>query len=194
MKLRKALYGLRNQIPQVVHAEFSKTLRNLGLIPVPDEKCLFVHPTKLIIVFFYVDDILLFGAKHLRSGLETLCQNLMNTYKMWRIDGFKSFLNTRVLRDRSNKCLWLCQDQYIEKLVSLYHQKYAPSSHTPLSGQNLQMYEGQATPNQITAYQRRVGSIIYPASTLRPDIASLQVGLQSSCKIPHRHISQKRIG
>jgi hypothetical protein len=80
-------------------------------------------------------------------------------------------LNTRVLRDRSNKRLWRCQDQYIEKLVSLYHQEYAPSSHTPLSGQNLQKYEGQATPNQITAYQRRVGSIIYPASTLRPDIA-----------------------
>ncbi|KAN0067219.1 hypothetical protein V8E54_014674 [Elaphomyces granulatus] len=71
-------------------------------------------------------------------------------------------------RDRSNKRLWLCQDQYIEKLVTLYHQEYAPLSHTPLSTQNLQKY---ATPNQITAYQGRVGSIICPASTLRPDIA-----------------------
>jgi hypothetical protein len=170
LKLRKALYGLRKS-PKLWHAEFSKTLRNLGLVPVPDEKCLFIHPTKLIIVFFYVDDILLFGARHLRSELETLCQNLMSTYEMRRMDGFKSFLNTRILRDRPNKRLWLCQDQYIEKLVTLYHQEYAASSHTPLSGQNLQKYEGQATPNQITAYQRRVGSIIYPASTLRPDIA-----------------------
>ena len=46
-KLRKALYGLR-KFPKLWHAEFSKTLRNLGLVPVPDEKCLFVHPTKLL--------------------------------------------------------------------------------------------------------------------------------------------------
>jgi hypothetical protein len=35
----------------------------------------------------------------------------------------------------------------------------------------LTKYEGQATPNQIKAYQRRVGSITYPAATIRPDIA-----------------------
>ena len=170
LKLRKALYGLRKS-PKLWNIEFSTTLRNLGLIPVPDEKCLFIHPTKLIMIFFYVDDILLLGAKHLRSELETLCENLMSKYEMRRMDDFKSFLNTRVLRDRPNKHLWLCLDQYIEKLVTLYHQEFAPVSHTPLSGQNLQKYEDQATPDQITAYQRRVGSIIYPASTLRPDIA-----------------------
>ena len=87
------------------------------------------------------------------------------------MDTFKSFLNTTVLRDRSSKRLWLHQDQYIEKLVAIYHQEFAPPTYTPLSSQDLQKYEGQATPNQITAYQRRIGSIIYPASTLRPDIA-----------------------
>jgi hypothetical protein len=170
LKLRKALYGLRKS-PKLWYNSLSSTLKKLGLIPVPDEPCLFVHPTKLIMVFFYVDDILLFGSKPLNSDLEALCKDLMNAYDMRRIDEFKSFLNTRVLRDRENKRLWLYQDQYCEKLVAIYHQEFAPVAHTPLSGQDLQKYEGEATPNQIIAYQRRVGSLIYPASTLRPDIA-----------------------
>jgi hypothetical protein len=67
---------------------FSKLKRGsaqkLGLVPVLDEKCLFVHPSKLIMVFFYVDDILLFGAKHLRPDLETLC-GLHSTSKLRRV-------------------------------------------------------------------------------------------------------------
>jgi len=54
--------------------------------------------------------------------------------------------------------------------VAIYHQEFTPTTHTPLSGQDLQQYEGEATPKQIIAYQRRVSSIIYPASTSRPDI------------------------
>ena len=170
LKLRKALYGLRKS-PKLWFIEFSTALRKLGLTPVPDEPCLFIHPTKLIIVFFYVDDILLMSSPSLNSELEELCRNLMEMYEMRRMDEFKSFLNTTVVRDRLNRRLWLSQHQYIEKLVAIYHQEFAPTTHTPLSGQDLQQYEGEATPKQIIAYQRRVGSIIYPASTSRPDIA-----------------------
>jgi len=170
LKLRKALYGLRKS-PKLWFNEFSTALQKLGLTPVPDEPCLFIHPTKLIIVFFYVDDILLMSSPSLNSELEELCRNLMEMYEMRRMDEFKSFLNTTVVRDRLNRRLWLSQHQYIEKLVAIYHQEFAPTTHTPLSGQDLQQYEGEATPKQIIAYQRRVGSIIYPASTSRPDIA-----------------------
>jgi hypothetical protein len=60
LKLRKALYGLRKS-PKLWHNELSTTLRKSGLNPVPDEPCLFIHPEKPLMVFFYVDDILLIG-------------------------------------------------------------------------------------------------------------------------------------
>jgi len=170
LKLRKALYGLRKS-PKLWYIEISTTLRTLGLVPVPDEPCLFIHPTKLIMVYFYVDDILLVGSKSLNSDLEALCKKLAEKYEMRRMDEFKSFLNTTIHRDRPNRRLWLSQQQYFEKLVALYHQEFAPETHTPLSGQDLQKFEGEATPRQVIAYQRRVGSVIYPATTLRPDIA-----------------------
>jgi hypothetical protein len=170
LKLQKALYGLRKS-PKLWFIEISATLHRLGLKPVPDEPCLFVHPTKPIMIFFYVDDILLMATKPHLTDLEELATNLANIYEIRRMKEFNQFLNIRIIRDRPNRRLYLCQDQYIDKLVSQFNQEYAKLPFTPLSGQDLKPFEGKATPGEINAYQVRVGSIIYPATTLRADIA-----------------------
>jgi hypothetical protein len=51
------------------------------------------------------------------------------------------------MRDRQKGKLWLCLDQYLKKLVSIYYLEYLKLSATPLSGQELTPYEGEATPN-----------------------------------------------
>lgn len=170
LKLRKALYGLRKS-PKLWFIEISATLRRLGLIPVPDEPCLFVHPTRPIMIFFYVDDILLMATKPHLTDLEELATNLANTYEIRRMKEFNQFLNIRIIRDRPNRRLYLSQDQYIDKLVTQFNQEYAKLPFTPLSGQDLKPFEGEATLGEINAYQVRIGSIIYPATTLRADIA-----------------------
>lgn len=170
LKLRKALYGLRKS-PKLWFIEISATLRRLGLIPVPDEPCLFVHPTKPILIFFYVDDILLMATKPHLTNLEELATNLANIYEIRRMKEFNQFLNIRIIRDRPNRRLYLSQDQYIDKLVTQFNQEYAKLPFTPLSGQDLKPFEGEATLGEINAYQVRIGSIIYPATTLRADIA-----------------------
>ena len=170
LKLRKALYGLRKS-PKLWFNHFSATLRKLGLIPVPDEPCLYVHPTELTMVYFYVDDILLFGKPGSIPELEALAQRIEETYEIRRIKDVNHYLNIRIVRDRPNRRLYLCLDQYIEKIVTQFHLEYAKQPFTPLSGQELIPYEGEATLGEINAYQIRVGSITYPATTLRPDIA-----------------------
>ena len=77
------------------------------------------------------------------------------------------------MRDWQKGKLWLCLDQYLEKLVLIYYLKYLKLLATLLSGQELTLYKGEATPNQTKGYQRHIGSITYPASTTRPDIAFL---------------------
>jgi hypothetical protein len=170
LKLRKALYGLRKS-PKLWFNHFSTTLRELGLIPVPDEPCLFVHPTELRMVFFYVDDILIFGKPGSTPELEALARKIEKTYDIRRIKEVNNFLNVRIIRDRPNRRLYLCLDQYIEKIVTKFHLEYAKLPFTPLSGQELFPYEGEATLGEINEYQTRVGSVTYPATTLRPDIA-----------------------
>src|SRR6266700_5314388 len=105
--------------------------------------------------------------------MEDILKQLQDRFKIRQIPQFTSFLNTRVMRDRQKGKLWLCLNQYLEKLVLIYYLEYLKPSATPLSGQELTPYEGEATPNQTKGYQRHIGSTIYPASTTYLDIAFL---------------------
>jgi len=60
LRLRKAMYGLRKS-PKLWFLEMSAALQSIGLKVVPNKPCLYVHPTKPIFIFFYVDDILIIG-------------------------------------------------------------------------------------------------------------------------------------
>ena len=75
-----------------------------------------------------------------------------------------------MLRDRVYHRIWLCQDLYISKIArtfNLVHRK----ARIPLAVEPLLKYEGIATPEDKLHYQRKVGSIGYPASITRPDCA-----------------------
>ena len=77
--LLRALYGLRRS-PLLWLKEFSKTLKELGLQEVPGEPCLFTNSR--LIVFFYVDDIVVLCPKQHLSHLETFEKNLMDCYEI----------------------------------------------------------------------------------------------------------------
>ena len=57
LRLLRALYGLR-RAPLLWQQEFSGLLRQLKLYDIPEEPCLFTTG-KGIIIFFYVDDIVM---------------------------------------------------------------------------------------------------------------------------------------
>ena len=54
LELQRALYGLK-EAPLLWYQELSSTLQKLGLKPVPGALCLYIN--NKLIVFFYVDDI-----------------------------------------------------------------------------------------------------------------------------------------
>ena len=67
---------------------------------------------------------------------------------MHELGKLKWFLGIRVIRDREQHKIWLCQDSYIDKLANKFgvnkSQKYAK---TPLEVTPLLPYEGTATAN-----------------------------------------------
>ena len=65
---------------------------------------------------------------------------------------FNQFLNIRIIRDRPNQRLYLSQDQYIDKLVTQFNQEYVKLPFTPLLGQDLKLFKGQAILGEINAY------------------------------------------
>ena len=167
--LLRALYGLRRS-PLLWLQEFSTTLRDLELHEVAGEPCLFVNSDG-IIIFFYVDDIVLLCRPETLPQLRQLHTALMQKYEMRDLGELSWFLGIRVIRDRTQRKLWLCQDSYIKKIAAAFHLEDRKPPATPLATEELIPNTEQATAQEIYLYQRKVGSLLYATTITRPDAA-----------------------
>ncbi|KJZ69312.1 hypothetical protein HIM_11290 [Hirsutella minnesotensis 3608] len=168
-KLDKALYGLRES-PLLWYNEISQTLQEAGINRTDEEPCVFTNGKILALV--YVDDILILSPRQEKKAVNDLVQHLQSKYDL-REEKFKWYLGIRVVRDRPNRKIYLCQDAYIEKIARKF--KLSDSKlripSIPITTIPLVKYTGQATKEKIKAYQERVGSLMYIAVMTRPDIA-----------------------
>jgi hypothetical protein len=165
-----ALYGLPRS-PLMWLNEFKGTLTELGLVQIPESPCLFTNGR--IIVFFYVDDVvILYHPKH-ESEFQEFKAALLSKYEFKDLGDLKWFLGIRIVRDLEQHKVWLCQDSYIEKIARTFHLETGPRFDTPMATihNNLLPNQNQATDQSIHAYQARIGSLIYAAINTRPDIA-----------------------
>jgi hypothetical protein len=168
LRLLRALYGLRRS-PVLWLRELSKTLQECGFQTVGDEICLFTNGWMLI--FFYVDDIVCCCRTEHLSRMNAIIEALCRRYEMRNMGELNWFLGIRVIRDRPNRRLWLCQDSYIDKVIKRYHLEHRKTPHTPLPSEPLVPYESSATPQEIHAYQQRVGSLNFATTVTRADAA-----------------------
>ncbi|RDL36452.1 uncharacterized protein BP5553_05804 [Venustampulla echinocandica] len=167
--LHKALYGLKES-PLLWYRELTSTLIQLGLYPVPGVNCL--YSSSWLTLFFYVDDIIAIFAPKDAVKMDQFEAKLMAKYHLRLLGEANHFLGIRILRERSTKKLWLVQDSYIQGMSSKFNVNInAKAPSTPLPTGELGPYTGQATPQQIFAYQQKVGSINYASVITRADVA-----------------------
>ena len=165
--LLRALYGLK-QSPLLWLKEVTSTLLLLRLIPVPGVDCLFTDGS--IILFFYVDDFVILYRQQDKAKFLELEAKLLSKYEIRSLGDLSSFLGIRIIRN--DEKLYLCQDSYIEKLAEKYDTAATSIiAKTPLSTDPLVDYDGVATAGQIHAFQQRIGSLTFAATTTRPDVA-----------------------
>ena len=165
--LLRALYGLR-MAPRLWQQEATRVLVLLGFTPVPEDPCIFIKEG--IIVFFYVDDIIIVNHPSYAEQASQVDKDMKKHWEMRDLDA-NWFLNIRIIRDRSQKKLWLCQDSYIESMANRYDLITQRKVDTPMSNEPLLPYDGIASPGQIHGFQAKVGSAQYATTTLRPDAA-----------------------
>jgi hypothetical protein len=168
--LLRALYGLKRS-PRLWYNDFTTTLERLGLQPVPGVNCLFTNDR--LIVFFFVDDIVVLCLPTYLDRLTRFEAQLLDRYEMRSLGDLKWFLGIRIERNRPARKLWLCQDSYIDKIATKFHCHKNKSPRTPLLTEELHPSpaDQKATAQQILAYQQRVGSLNFAAVVTRPDIA-----------------------
>ena len=90
LELQRALYGLRCS-PLLWLQEFSRLLTKLGLTQIPGEPCLFTDHQG-IIVFFYVDDIVVLFKKERQEDANDLIKKIGKAYEMRFISELLWFL------------------------------------------------------------------------------------------------------
>ena len=170
-KLLHPLYGLPRS-PYLWFAELSGTLKSLGFRPILESQCILTNGR--VIVFFYVDDIVVLNRKEHRKEADEVITLLKEKYEFRNMGDLQWFLGIRVTRDGANRRVYLTQDAHMDKIVKEYKLGNGPHVTTPLSMDSASAYrpyKGTASEQEIKSYQRRVGSVIYPAFLTRPDIA-----------------------
>ena len=170
-RLLKALYGLRKS-PKLWFNELVSFLQNLGFEYCPDEPCILINNETHLILFLYVDDLLVIAQPEYLQHVHEFKSAVHSKYGIKDLGEAISFLNIRILRDTKAKKLWICQDGYIDKLGVKFGMDQSMRMATPLiSSYHPQPFEGQATIQQISEMQEKVGSILYAAVVSRPDVS-----------------------
>jgi hypothetical protein len=166
LQLKKALYGLRKS-PLLWQRELTATLKKIGFQPVPHEPCCLTYDG--ILIFFYVDDIVLAFSRQEAQRAQGLVEKMKNRYNLSGGNELQWFLGIEILRDREKRHLWLSQASYIDKISGLATTQ--PRHDTPMSLEELLPHSGDVSRADVQKYQVKVGSLLYAAVITRPDIA-----------------------
>ncbi|KAK1914204.1 hypothetical protein P3342_007450 [Pyrenophora teres f. teres] len=153
LRLNKALYGLRIS-PLLWQREFTSTLRALGFQEVPHEPCCLIKDG--IIIFFYVDDIILAYHKDMEHQAQQAIKRLQDKYLFTGGNDLQWFLGVEIIRDREHD--------------------------TPMATAELLPRDGLASPSEINKYQRKIGSLLFAAHLALQlgDGAGLQIASDAS--------------
>lgn len=170
VKLNRALYGLRDS-PLLWYEEFASTLRNVGLMAAKEEPCLFFTQDRKVLILFYVDDILLLYHKDREQEAQALWVKIASKYEVQEQGPVQWFLGIRVIRNRADRTITLIHDTYIDKITRKFGLNDGSFPPTPLPSEELIKNTGEATKQEIKTYQEKVGSALYTAIMLRPDVA-----------------------
>ena len=83
------------------------------------------------------------------------------------------YLGMSVLRDRQNRTLYLSQEAYIDKIAHQFRISNGAPISTPIETSPLpeNSPEHRCPPDQRTAYQRIIGSLMYIMLGTRGDVA-----------------------
>ena len=180
--LKKALYGLTRS-PLLWQNEFSAQLIQWGYKQVKDEPYLFINDW--LVIFFYVDDIAVLCLPSQLPRLYQFKQQLTTRWEMRDLGDLSWFLGIRIIRDRKNRKLWLCQDSYFKKVAETYHLTDQAPVSTPVATTALPPCSSDTVnQNYRHEYAQLLGSLTYGTCATRPDTANAQSYLGRFAKNP----------
>ncbi|CEM36698.1 unnamed protein product [Vitrella brassicaformis CCMP3155] len=173
IRLRKALYGLR-EAPRAWNQLLVQSLRAMGFEPLDADPCIFTHKTRQLWLGVVVDDIVYAGCD---ADLDWFLEEIGQRFAIKDLGEVDTFVGIKVKYDKEKGEMTLSQEKYISSLLTKFRMERANPAMTPLPpGVRLSSEMGPRTEAEAEAarelpYRELVGSLLYSAITVRPDIA-----------------------
>ena len=167
--LLKAFYDLK-QSSALWYKHLSITLNKLKLKQMSNIECLFI--CDYMILFFFVDDITIMYYFWYFKQIDVFEQNFFEIYEMRNIDEVEWFLNIRITRDKKQQTTFLCQNSYVDKLVSKFNINIIKKTFDSFMINYIFMIknENKIISQEIHAYQQRVDFINFVVTTTKSNV------------------------
>lgn len=175
-KLLKALYGLK-QGSRAWNKTLRKLLQALGFKESRVDPSFYVRAggSDTTYVLVYVDDLLV--AAERISTLEKFKSELGEEFEIRDLGEVTLFLGIQIKRDRKSRTITLFQKNYTRVVLERFRMEPSKPNHVPLQKslvteiEHLTNYtDGPYTSCHEAPYRELMGSVMFLATTTRPDI------------------------
>lgn len=167
-KLNRSLYGLK-QSPRCWNSKFNEYLQGIGFEQCESDRCIYVGEidNERIILVLYVDDGLILSKSEsvLIKVLKLLESRFKITYQKPDI-----FVGLEIERGRDS-CISINVSTFIHRIIKRFGLTDANGLKIP-ADPNVCLTDPQHEPSEETVpYRELIGSLIFIATTCRPDIS-----------------------
>lgn len=172
LRCDKTLYGLK-QSPRRFNKKFDGYLKKVGFNATQTDRCLYWRVCKgnIILLALHVDDQLVAG--NCREDMDDFKRKLNLAFECTDGGPVSYFLGISVHRDRKARKLWLSQELYIDSILERFGMKDKAPVSVPLPSNFKPVKPSQEEFDKAKHedYRAKVGSLLYPSTITRPDIA-----------------------
>jgi len=186
-KLRRAIYGLK-QAPIQFNKKMCGTLKNIGLMPIHSDRCVFIGQVgdNTVYMALYVDDAIL-ASSSIRA-IDSVIESLSKVFEL-KVGEASTFVGIEIKRNKETGAIRLSQAGYVRKLLKMFDMSNTKPVSTPMAV-NVQVPKLEVQPEVKFPYREEVGSLLYAAMVTRPDIANAVSQLsQHLCAFGEEHIA-----
>ncbi|GJT90086.1 zinc finger, CCHC-type containing protein [Tanacetum coccineum] len=166
-KLVKSLYGLK-QAPKQLHQKFDEVVLSSGFLLNQSDKCVyskFDSSDKGVIIFLYVDDMLIFGTD--QNQVDNTKKFLSSRFSMKDMGEADVILGIKIKRE--NKGIVITQSHYIEKILKKFNREDCSSVSTPMDPVEKLKPNTSKHVDQLE-YSRAISFLMYAMTSTRLDI------------------------
>nr|QHA33696.1 Gag-Pol polyprotein [Atrato Retro-like virus] len=169
-RLRRSIYGLK-QSARCWNKKLSGVLQKMGFTANSADPCLFIRigNNRKVYLLVYVDDILIGSADE--KEIKRIYEELQGHFEISWLGDPKYFLGLEITKDKES-VYHLSAKTSIQKLIESVGMKDAKPTKTPMDTGYVKDTEKGKELEDISKYRSVVGSLMYVATTARPDIAA----------------------